>query len=307
MRKSPPDGLSSSESVAMIRVTHVLCPVDFSEISRRALDHAAALADWYEARLTVLNVFPVMPVMDVPPLVLDDKIREEITGQLRRFTATVPSTVPLELRVEQADLIHEGIREQVASGGVDLLVIGSHGRSGVKRLLLGSVAERVIRHASCPTMIVPARAHDVVPQGPVRYRTILCPVDFSEHSIRAVEYAVNLAEESDAELRLLHVVSLPAELKELEPSFESLRGRIEADRLDRLNDLIPAEAASYCTVRTAISQGTVHREILAAAAEQPADLIVMGAQGRSALDTALFGSNTARVTRAALCPVLVVG
>ena len=71
----------------MIRIAHVLCPVDFSEISRRALDHAAALAQWYEARLTVLNVFPVMPVMDVPPLVLDDKAREEITGELKRFTA----------------------------------------------------------------------------------------------------------------------------------------------------------------------------------------------------------------------------
>ena len=290
----------------MIRVTHVLCPVDFSEISRRALDHAAALADWYEARLTVLNVFPVMPVLDVPPLVLDDKTRDELTGELRRFTAALPATVPLELCVGQADLIHEGIRQQASSGGVDLLVIGSHGRSGVKRLLLGSVAERVIHHAPCPTMVVPARAHDVVPEGPVRYRTILCPVDFSEHSIRALEYAVNLAEEGDAELRVLHVVSVPGDLKELEPSFENLRGKIEADRLRRLDDLVPADAASYCTVQTAIGHGTVHQEILAAATQQPADLIVMGAQGRSGLDTAILGSNTARVARGAVCPVLVV-
>ena len=76
----------------MIRIAHVLCPVDFSEISRRALEHAAALAHWYDARLTVLNVFPVMPVMDVPPLVLDEKGREEITQRLRRFTASFSST-----------------------------------------------------------------------------------------------------------------------------------------------------------------------------------------------------------------------
>ena len=174
----------------MIRITHVLCPVDFSAISRRALNHATALAQWYDATLTVLNVFPVMPVMDVPPLVLDDKLRNELTGALRRFTELVPAGVRLELRVEQADTIHDKIRENACNNHVDLLVMGSHGRSGFKRLLLGSVAERVIRHAPCPTMIVPAHAHDVAPEGPVRYRTILCPVDFSEHSIRAVEYAV---------------------------------------------------------------------------------------------------------------------
>lgn len=290
----------------MIRIAHVLCPVDFSEISRRALDHAAALAHWYEARLTVLNVFPVMPVMDVPPLVLDEKGRNELTDQLRRFTAAVPSTVPLELRVEQAESIHEAIRQMATSASADLLVMGSHGRSGVSRILLGSVTERVIHHAPCPTMIVPARAHDRAPEGPVRYRTILCPVDFSEQSIRAAEYAVNLAEEADAQLHLLHVITLSWELKELETSFEDVRGQLETDRLRRLDNLVPADASTYCTIHTALRQGVVYQEILAAAADLAADLIVMGAHGRGALDVALFGSNTARVARAACCPVLVV-
>ncbi len=290
----------------MIRISHVLCPVDFSEMSRRALDYAAAFADWYAARLTVLNVFPVMPVMDVPPLVLDDKLRAELTGELRRFTAGVPAKVPLELVVEQAELIHDAIQHRVSSSDVDLLVMGSHGRSGFKRILLGSVTERVIRQAPCPTLVVPTGAHDVVPEGPIRLRTILCPVDFSEHSLRAVEYAVNLAEETDAQLQLLHVVTLPPEISELEASFEHLREKVEADRLRRLNDLIPADAATYCTIQAALRQGSAHREIVKAATEQPSDLIVMGAHGRTAIDAAIFGSNTARVMRAACCPVLVV-
>ena len=290
----------------MIHIAHVLCPVDFSQISRRALDHAAALAQWYDARLTVLNVFAVMPVLDVPPLVLDDKVRQELIGNLQRFTAMVPSSVALDLRVEQGDSIHEAIQQQASSRGADLLVMGSHGRTGFNRLLLGSVTERVIRHAPCPTMIVPARAHDVVLEGPVRYRRILCPVDFSEHSVHAVEYAINLAEETDAELRLLHVLELSSELTELEPSFEDLREQIGTDRLGRLSALIPADADTYCTIHTALRQGVVHQEILTAAAEEPADLIVMGAQGKGAIDAAIFGSNAARVARGACCPVLVV-
>jgi nucleotide-binding universal stress UspA family protein len=290
----------------MIRISHVLCPVDFSDVSLRALHHAAALARWYEARLTVLHMVPLMPVMDVPPLVLDEKSREEFKEQLRLFTAPVPSDVTLDVRVEQADSTHEAIQRFASSHGVDLLVMGSHGRSGVTRVLLGSVAERVIRQAPCPTMIVPAAAHDVVPEGPVRFRNILCPVDFSDHSLLAAEYAVNLAEEADAQLRLLHVVSMPPGLDELELTLKDVRAQIEGDRQRRLDDLIPAEAPSYCSVQTAVRTGAVHREILAAADEQRSDLIVLGAHGRGAFDAAFFGSNAERVARAANCPVLVV-
>jgi nucleotide-binding universal stress UspA family protein len=290
----------------MIRISHVLCPVDFSDISLRALHYASALAGWYEARLTVLHMFPLIPVMDVPPPVLDDETRAGIIEELRRWTACVPREVALDLRVERCEAIHEAIQTFAARAGVDLLVMGSHGRSGFKRVLLGSVAERVIRQAPCPTMVVPARVHDVVADAPVRFRTILCPVDFSEHSLLAAEYALNLAEETDAQLRLLHVISMPPGLDELELTLEGARAQIEAERLRRLEHLIPAEAPSYCSVQTALRTGTVHQEILAAAAEQPSDLIVMGAHGRGAVDAAIFGSNAARVARAASCPVLVV-
>jgi nucleotide-binding universal stress UspA family protein len=280
--------------------------VDFSDISRRALHHAAALARWYEARLTVLHMVPVAPVMDVPPLVLDEKSREDFTQQLRSFAAPVPPDVTMDVRVEQAASTHEAIQSFASCEGADLLVMGSHGRSGFKRILLGSVAERVLRQAPCPTMVVPPRAHDIVAEGPVRFRNILCPIDFSAHSLLAAEYAMNLAQEADARLRLLHVVSMPPGLDELELTLRDVRAQVETDRLRRLEDLIPAEAPSYCSVQTAVRTGAVHREILAAADEQPSDLIVLGAHGRGALDAAFFGSNAERVARAATCPVLVV-
>jgi nucleotide-binding universal stress UspA family protein len=290
----------------MIRVAHVLCPVDFSDISRRALHFASALAHSFDARLTVLHLVPLAPVMDVPPLVLDEKGREEFLQQLRRFAATVPADVTMDLRVEQSESTHEAIRSFASGAGVDLLVMGSHGRSGVTRILLGSVAERVIRQAPCPTLIVPARAHDVVPEQPVRFQSILCPVDFSDNSLLAAEYAVNLAEEADAQLRLLHVVSMPPELDELETSLQHVRSLIYTDRLRRLDNLIPVDATSYCSVLSAVRTGVVHKEILAAAAEHSSDLIVLGAHGRGGVDAMFFGSNAARVARAASCPVLVV-
>jgi nucleotide-binding universal stress UspA family protein len=290
----------------MIRISHVLCPVDLSDTSLRALHYASAIAGWYEAKLTALHMVPLMPVMDLPPPVLDEERRAELLEQLQRFTACVPRDVRLALRVEKCESVHEAIQTFASSEGVDLLVMGSHGRSGFKRILLGSVAERVIRQAPCPTMIVSARAHDVVADAPVRFRTILCPVDFSDNSLLAAEYAVNLAEETDAQLRLLHVLSMPPGLEELELTLANVRAQVEGDRLRRLEQLIPAEAPSYCTVQSAVRSGAVHQQILAAADEQPSDLIVLGAHGRGAVDAAFFGSNAARVARGANCPVLVV-
>lgn len=290
----------------MIRIGHVLCPVDFSDISQRALHYASALAGWYDARLTVLHAVPLAPVMDVPPLVLDEKSREALTQTLRRFASSVPSDVPTDVQVVQGNSIHEAIQSFACSDGADLLVMGSHGRSGFKRIVLGSVAERVLRQAPCPTLIVPPRAPDHVADSPVQFRNILCPIDFSEYSLLAAEYAVNLAQEADAQLRLLHVISMPPGLDELELTLRDVRAQIETNRLRRLDDLIPAETPSYCSVQSAVRTGSVHREILAAADEQPSDLIVLGAHGRGAFDAAFFGSNAERVARAASCPVLVV-
>jgi nucleotide-binding universal stress UspA family protein len=295
----------------MIDITRILCPVDFSEPSRRALDHAAAIAGWYGAGITVLHVFPVMPVMDVPPLVLEERDRNRITADLLRFTAHVPSAIPLDHVVMDATTVHEQILRRARELPADLLVLGSHGRSGLNRLLLGSVTERVMRKAPCPTLVVPPAVPDRSPAEPVQYRRILCPVDFSEGSVRALEYAMTLAEEADAEIELLHVIEVLPELSGVaRPAgvdLDRLRAAVEAERLRQLRALVPNDARTYCTVTTAVREGGVYGEILTAAAEHHADVIVMGVQGRGAVDLLIFGSNTARVARRGACPVLIVG
>jgi nucleotide-binding universal stress UspA family protein len=295
----------------MIDITRILCPVDFSESSHRALDLAAAVAGWYGAGVTVLHVFPVMPVMDVPPLVLEERDRNKLTADLLRFTAHVPSAIPLDHVVGDATCVHEEILRRAREIPADLIVLGSHGRSGLNRLLLGSVTERVMRKAPCPTLVVPPAVPDRSPAAPVQFRRILCPIDFSEGSARALEYAMTLAEEADAEIELLHVIEKLPELsgfaRPTGVDLDRVLAEAEAERLRQLRALVPDEARTYCTVTTAVREGGVYGEILTAAAEHHADVIVMGVQGRGAVDLLVFGSNTARVARRAACPVLIVG
>jgi nucleotide-binding universal stress UspA family protein len=294
----------------MINITQILCPIDFSDISQHALDHAAAIARWYEARLTVLYVFASVPAMDLPPLVLADDDRQRLLGDMRQAAAGVPLEVGTEFRVEEAGYVHEGILAQLEATQSDLLVLGTHGRSGFQRLFLGSVTEKVIRKVTCPALVVPPRAADVLPGGPVQFRRILCPVDFSDSSLEALAYAIRMAEESDARLTLLHVIDVPLVTSEEPQAFEADLDRIRrasaAEARRRMHDLVPAQAQTYCTVETAIAEGRAYAEILRQAAEERADLVVMGVRGRGAFDRFLFGSTTHHVIRAAACPVLIV-
>jgi nucleotide-binding universal stress UspA family protein len=293
----------------MIRIAHVLCPVDFSDISQHALDHAAAIARWYEARLTLLYVFPNFPVVDIPSLVLGEPDRERLMAGLRGMAAAVPQQVSMDFRIEEAAYTHEAIVAQIGATHADLLVLGTHGRSGFQRLFLGSVTEKVIRKAPCPTLVVPPRIADVPAGSPIQFRRIVCPVDFSVSSLEALAYAINLAQEADAQLTLLHVVELLPVLSEapMPPSdLSHIREETAADARRKLQSLIPDSAHTYCTVETAVVEGRAYREILHQATQRQADLIVMGVHGRRALDQLVFGSTTHHVIRASACPVLIV-
>ena len=294
----------------MMRFAHVLCPVDFSDASQHALDQAAALAGWYDARLTMLYVFASRPSLDLPPLVLTPDDRERLRMDMVRMAERVPARVAVDYRVVEAEQVHDAILAEAAAVNADLLVLGTHGRSGFQRLFLGSVTEKVIRKSTCPTLVVPPRAAGVAPDAPVRLRSIVCGIDFSASSRAALDYALPLAEEADAHVLLVHAIAVPPELNEhlLAPDFDVDRARAaaEASALRTLRQLVPDEARAYCTVETAVAEGNPAREILRVAAERAADLIVLGVQGRGAVDVLLFGSTAHHVVRGAPCPVLLV-
>ena len=301
----------------MLAVRHVLCAVDFSAFSARALAHAAALARWYDARLTALHVWANAPAFDVvpsiqryeiPPVPLEEAEQAALTSELRSFACRAAGNMPVTPLLVQAPNIEAEIAAQVAALHADLLVVGTHGLSGFKHALLGSVAEKIVRSAPCPVMVVPA--HDATATHDVSFKRIICPIDFSESSLAALEYALSLAEESDSHLTLVYALELPPELHALPTregvDVDAVRAAAQADALTRLRALVPAGARAYCTIETTVADGKAHRVVLAAAKETRADLIVMGVSGHGAIDRWMFGSNTAGVMRGAACPVLVV-
>src|SRR4029434_1921221 len=150
------------------------------------------------ARLTVLYVYSNVAAMDLPPLILDDVDRERLLSEMRRFASCVPSTVVVDFLLQEAGFPHDEIVAQDSATRADLLVLGTHGRSGFQHLFLGSVTEKVMRKATCPTLIVPPRAPETITPLSTQFRRVLCPVDFSGSSVAALEYAFSIAEEADA-------------------------------------------------------------------------------------------------------------
>lgn len=301
----------------MIQIRRLLCPIDLSDVSLRALNHAVALSQWYGSELTALFVEPRVPAIDVSPfegfvatqaVATSPTLRTRTMDDVRMFVSLASRDAHIDVVFDEASDVHQAIVEHARALAADLIVMGSHGRTGWRGVFLGSVAESVLRDAPCPVMVIPPS--DEVTPSTVLFKHLVCGVDFSESSIRALEWAFSLAEEADAHLSILHVVEIPVELRSSanvsSEEFEALRAEDQAEVLTRLRSLVPATAAEYCSLGTATVSGAADRAILKFAAERGADLIVMGARGHDAIDRFVFGSKTKEVIRRARCPVLTV-
>lgn len=300
----------------MIDIRRILCPVDFSEYSRHAFDYAAAVARWYGSTITMLYVQPIVPLAAVapgapafPPYVMTVAERAALIDGMRRLAeGEAGREVSVEFQIAEGSVGIE-ILSMADRLPTDLIVMGTHGRSGFDRLVLGSIAEKILRKAPCPVLVVPPRAPDAMPLAPV-FTRILCAVDFSDCSLKALDYAMSLAQEADARLTVLHVVEFMPEGQDvLTGTPDSVRqfvAETEAERRTRLDALVPGEVRSYCTVETEMARGKPGRAILRVATDQASDLIVLGVHGRGAADLAIFGSTTQHVVRAATCPVLTL-
>ena len=296
-----------------LNIERILCPTDFSSFSEHALERAAGVASWFGARLTLLHVVPPMmgvvpPESGVPFVVAPVdllRVQEETAAtNLERLAAPIRAR---ELQVETRVLVGDPSREiETAAEALpaDLIVMGTHGRGGFERLVMGSVAEKMLRRAPCPVLIV---GNDVTPYGRPLFQRILCAVDLTEASAGTVDMAFSLAGENQAKVTMLHVVeSLAGEGTALlgipEPEVASIRGTLAERATAGLWRMMPSDALHF---RDRVEIGTAWRTILRVAQESASDLIVLGAHARGRFGRLFLGSTANQVVRHAHCPVLV--
>ena len=283
-----------------IDIKQIVAGIDFSEWTQPVLKRAAELAERYGAGVTAAYADQFSPpsyftergierVMegldaqrDAARRHLGDTVRKGIGG----------SVVAESRLVEKAPA--DGILSVAEDVSADLIVLGTHGHSGLNRLLLGSVAEKVVRRARVPVLTVRG-AGDEAAACRLPFRRILCPMNYTDVAQESLNYAGDLARRFEADLTVMTCLE----------GEEGSEGEIEAHR-QRMCDLVPEGVRTQCALNSVVRSGEAAEEILRTAREGEHDLLVIGAQHKPLLEATIFGTTSIRVMRHAMCPVFTV-
>lgn len=291
--------MEALKTAPRLSLANILFTTDFSATSERALRFALAIANWYGSEVFIVHAVKPEPRYAVPldhlPIELDPAW-QEAQQNVTRFEAAHAFK----------DIVHETVLEHgepwpvvssiVDKQKVDLLVLGTHGRLGLKKMVLGSEAEVMFRQAACPVLtvgphVIPIDAHTWKPKN------IIFPTDFSETSLHALPYALSLAEESEANLILLHLTAMvPLDAKD----------DLEEKILKQLGGLLPQDAEDWCKPECVLLYEFPAEGILRLAQERSADLIVMGVRKGAAAASHMPWATATEVVSRAPCPVLTV-
>jgi nucleotide-binding universal stress UspA family protein len=281
----------------IITFDNVLFATDFSKQSNVALPFALSIAHKYASKILAVHVVAPPPMGNFPTIEVQalaaQALREahESVKELERRLGAIPHDT--ELR--KGDIWNE-LSTLTKEKKVDLIVLGTHGRAGVSKLLIGSVAERIFRQSTCPVLTVGPNVSGE-PGSIADIHTILCPIDFTAESLAALSYAVSLAQENQARLYLMNVVPTPI------LDYE------EASLMARLKALVPPETNLWCEPKAFVESGDAGVRILEQAEELGIDLIVLGIRPVSTLAgtrTHLGTATAYKVVSRAICPVLSV-
>jgi len=283
-----------------IALQNLLFLTDFSPASVGALPYAVGLARRYGAKVHALHVrfpatYPIVGPESVPVVFEAAQELAKVDAQQMHDMLTV---VPHEVTVAEGELWPILI-ETMSKEDVDLIVMGTHGRKGFRRALLGSVAEEVFRKASCPVLTVgPRVSYDT--ERRLVMKEILFATDFSPESLTALPFAVSLAQEHQSNLTLLNVTGKPETGELVHPR------EYTESTLRRLQSLMPADAQLWCEPKYRVEHGPEAEKILEVATAVGADLIVMGVRKPQGMGVAThLGHPVAHdVVANAGCPVL---
>jgi len=283
--------------------TKILMATDFSSASQAALPYALALASHYGSNLYVAHVIGSELMDYLPP-------EETATKLQQAYQTTEQNLKPLLEAARQKGIscqpligesnVWDVLSDMIQQNGIDFVIVGIHGRQGLDKLRLGSVAEEALRMAPCPVLTVSPKTSETSSPD-IQLNRILYPVEFVPDTSRAADYATSLAEEYRAQLTFMKV------LEDVAPSPEE-KAQIQEPVRRWLVDHIPAESDLRQRTNFELGFGRASEVILSFAGDHRVDLIVMSVRRSDPVIAAhLPGSDTAyEVVRAAPCPVLTV-
>jgi nucleotide-binding universal stress UspA family protein len=286
---------------AHLETTHlkfgtILLATDFSANAKLALRVAARFGKNYDSKLVLFH--SVLPVIVAPELPSASEALKAETDAAKREMKKLAEILTDDL-IRYQMVVHcgravEGIRAVAASHKADLIVMGSHGASGLEKLALGSVAEAVLRHSHVPVLVVGPRCN--LASNVEQYTSVLLATDLNLGCLRATQYAASIAEENNAKLTLVHV----------EREISNLSEAARKDLEKKLCSLLPNDAALWCRPKVRLEFGDPSTQIVSAALAEEADLVVVGTHDTGALSDHAPWSVISKLIRGLLCPVLAV-
>jgi nucleotide-binding universal stress UspA family protein len=287
---------------ASLRLTFksILVPVDFTDASVTALAYARAIAEEYGAKTYIAHALNPTPPVFIPmePIHVEMDVEwQDAQTEFKRFLRENSTNGESAEGILARGVTWNVIQDVVSERSIDLIVLGSHGKHGLKKLVMGSEAEQIFRQADCPVLTIGPNVAPPSHDG-IGFKHILFATDFSGGSLRALPYALSLSEENQANLSLLHVIPMvPAQHQK----------QIAETALEKLRDLIPPETENWYQMAPAVNFEFPAEGILHVAEEQGADLIVMGVHKRAPRTSShLPWAIAYEVICHAHCPVLTV-
>jgi len=298
-----PDIPASSFSELHLDTTHVrfkniLVATDFSPVADEAVRTAIAVARRFQSNLLIAHVIVPVIYPDQSGVFGPDMLQaqEKSAKEQLDSLSLMPGLASIrhkEMLLRYGPIVTT-IHELVPEYNIDLVIVGTHGYKPLEKLLLGSVAEAILRESGCPVMTVGPH----VKRERMQYESILLPIDLATNSLRAAQYAVSLAEEMNARVTLLHVVKSDA------PESAGINGK--EGILSQLRQLLPADANLWCRPNLRVEEGDPAVQILGVARQENADLIVLSVRESKPLSDHAPWATISKIVSHAHCPVLTV-
>jgi len=295
------------------QLKNIICTTDFSELSNQAIPFGIALAREFGSKLYICHVIGPPATALYGEILIDPaeqrkEALEFVQEQLGKIMS--PHAVEWEPLIAVGHIADE-IKGLVEERAADLVITATHGRSGIKRLILGSVSARLIRTLPCPILVIPGpdQPAAAIKTRDFKFNRILVGCDFSAVSSLALQYGLSIAQEFQSELHLIHVIEPPVYRNFYRLKTET-NNDFEPDLKDylneKLNKLIPEEARNWCRPQTILLEGKADEQLVDYAESNQIDLIVLGVRGQNLVEKLIVGSTTERVIGRAACPVLSV-